>query len=86
MFSKGSKNKWALFLMVLAGIVAGGFIGMFLGEFQYLEWLNLGASFGIDPPFAVNLGLIAISLGFNIKFTVAGLIGVAISIILYSRL
>lgn len=86
MFSKGSKNKWALFLLMLAGVVAGGFIGMYLGELPYMGWLNLGANFGIDPPFAVNLGLIAVSVGFNIKFTVAGLIGTAIAIILYRRL
>ena len=86
MFSKGSKNKWALFILILAGVVAGGFIGVYLGELPYMGWLNLGANFGVDPPFAVNLGLIAVCFGFNIKFTVAGLIGMAISIILYNRL
>ena len=85
MFGKG-KNKWALFLMILAGIIAGGFIGMYLGELPYLDWLNLGASFGVDPPFALNMGLIAISFGLNIRFTVAGVIGMVISIILYKKL
>jgi len=85
-FKKGSKNNWALFLMILAGVVAGGFIGVYLGEFPYMGWLNLGADFGVNPPFALNLGLIAVSVGFNIKFTVAGLIGVAVSIILYKKL
>ena len=86
MFSKGSKNKWALFFMVLAGIIAGGFIGSYLGELPYMGWLTLGASFGIDPPFALNLGVIALSFGFNIKFTIAGVIGMAVSIILYKKL
>ena len=84
--SKGGKNKWALFLLILAGIVAGGFIGMFLADFPYMSWLNLGADFGVDPPFQANLGLIAVSIGFNIKFTVAGVIGAALSIILYKKL
>ena len=85
-FAKGSKNKWALFMLVLAGILAGGFIGMYLGELPFMGWLNLGASFGIDPPFALNLGIIAVSLGFNIRFTVAGIIGMVISVILYRKL
>ena len=86
MFAKGSKNKWALLVMALAGIVAGGFIGVHLSEFPLFNWLNLGATFGIDPPFHLNLGVIAISFGFNIKFTIAGVIGMIISIILYKKL
>ena len=86
MFSKGSKNKWALFIMLAAGIVAGGFLGMFLGNLPYMEWLNLGADFGIDPPFALNLGLIAVSVGFNVKFTIAGVIGMLITALLYKKL
>ena len=31
----GSKNAWALFLLILAGIVLGGFIGVQKG-FQHL--------------------------------------------------
>ena len=86
MFSKGSKNKWALFLMILAGIVAGGFIGMYAGDLPYLGWLNFGTSFGIDPPFVLNLGIIALSFGFNIRFTIAGVICVIVSIFLYKKL
>ena len=86
MFAKGSKNKWALFIMVLAGIVAGGYLGMFLGDLPYMGWMNLGASFGVDPPVAFNFGLIAVSFGLNVKFTIAGIIGMIISIIIYKKL
>ena len=86
MFSKGSKNKWALFLMILAGIVAGGYLGLYLSGFQYLSWLNLGADFGIDPPFALNLGIIAFSISFNVKFTISGVIGIAAAVLLYKKL
>ena len=72
--------------MVLAGIVAGGYVGMFLGELPYMGWLNLGASFGADPPVALNLGVIALSFGINIKFTIGGVIGMIISAILYKKL
>lgn len=32
----GSKNVWALFLLILAGIVLGGFIGVLAEGFQHL--------------------------------------------------
>ena len=83
---KGSKNKWALFIMVLAGIIAGGYLGVLLGGLSNMEWLNFGASFGIDPPLSLNLGVIALSLGFNIRFTIAGVLGMIISIIIYKIL
>lgn len=34
----GSKNSWALFLLILAGLVLGGFIGM-LGRRLISCWL-----------------------------------------------
>jgi len=86
MVSKGGKNKWALFLMVLAGIVAGGYIGMFASNLPYMAWLGYGADFGVDPPFALNLGVIALSVGFNIKFTIAGVMGMLVTALIYRRL
>ena len=42
----GSKNAWALFLLLLAGIVLGGFIGMLAEGVPSLDWLAYGQSFG----------------------------------------
>ena len=38
------KNNWACFLLVLAGIVIGGFIGNLFPS----TWLNYGQSFGLS--------------------------------------
>ena len=43
----GSKNAWALFLLLLAGIVLGGFIGMLAEGIPALSWLAYGQSFGL---------------------------------------
>ena len=42
------KNNWALFLMLLAGIMLGGFIGNAAAGVSGLSWLNYGQSF-ISP-------------------------------------
>ena len=41
-----SKNGWVLLIMLLSGIVLGGFIGMLTARVSGLSWLNYGQSFG----------------------------------------
>ena len=36
------KNYWALLLMILAGVVLGGFIGQLSAGVPALRWLNYG--------------------------------------------
>ena len=40
-----AKNYWTLLLLVLAGIVLGGFIGELTSNISFLSWLNYGQSF-----------------------------------------
>ena len=42
-----SKNGWVLLIMLLSGIVLGGFIGMLTASVSGLGWLNYGQSFGL---------------------------------------
>lgn len=79
----GGKNAWALFLLLLAGIVLGGFIGTLTANVPVLSWLNYGQSFGFDSPIVLNLGILVITFALNIKITIASLIGVVVSVIIY---
>ena len=79
----GSKNSWALFLLILAGIVLGGFIGMLAEGVPALNWLSYVKTFGLDEPIVLNLGLLVITFGLSIKITIASIIGVILSIIIY---
>ena len=40
----GSKNAWALFLLLLAGVVLGGFIGELAKGVPALSWLDRSES------------------------------------------
>ncbi len=79
----GGKNNWALFLLILAGIVLGGFIGMMAEGVPALSWLGYGQSFGLEGPLTLNLGILIISFGLSIKITIASIIGVVLAIIIY---
>ncbi len=73
------KNNWACFLMILAGIVIGGFIGSLFPN----SFFNYGQSFGLTSPVVLDLGIMVLTFGLTIKITVASIIGILIGIIIY---
>lgn len=81
-----SKNIWVLLLLLLSGVVLGGFLGTLAEGIPFLSWLNFGQSFGIDTPLILNLGILVITFGFSIRITMAGIIGVVLAILVYRNL
>ena len=77
------KNNWGLFLLVLAGIVVGGFIGNLAAGVPGLSWLGYGQSFGLTSPIVLDLGIMVVTFGLSIKITIASIIGILIAIIIY---
>ena len=73
------KNSWACFLLVLAGIVIGGFIG----ELFPMGWLNYGQTFGLTNPIVLDLGILVVSFALTIKITVASILGVILALVIY---
>ena len=73
------KNNWTCFLLILAGIVFGGFIGNLFPN----GWLNYGESFGLTNPLVLNLGILSITFGLSIKITISSIIGIVIGIVIY---
>ncbi|MBO5373027.1 MAG: DUF4321 domain-containing protein [Lachnospiraceae bacterium] len=80
------KNNWALFLLLLTGIVLGGFIGELTSKIPFLSWLNYGQSFGFHNPIVLDLGILVITFGLSIKITIASILGVLIAILIYRQL
>ena len=81
-----AKNYWTLLLLVLAGIVLGGFIGELTSNVSFSSWLNYGQSFGLSDPLVLNLGILVLTFGLKIKITIAGIIGILIAILIYRLL
>jgi len=86
MYSKRDRTAWSLVLFMLCGIVAGGFLGEYAGNFQYLSWLRYGAQFGLDQPFSVNLSILTLQFGIMIKLNVCGIIGMILAVFLHRRM
>lgn len=80
---KRAKNAWALVLLLLCGVVLGGFIGTMTEDVSWLRWLSYGRSFGFTSPLLLDLGVIAVTFGLTIQITMASIIGVIIAIFIY---
>ena len=79
----GGKNNWALFLLLLAGIMLGGFIGNLTAGIPGLSWLNYGQSFGLTCPVVLDLGIMVLTFALTIRITIASILGVLLAIIIY---
>ncbi len=80
-----SKNPWVLLLLLLAGIVLGGFLGTLTQNIPGLSWLNYGQEFGLasEHPIVLNLGILVITFALSIKITISSIIGLIIAAIAY---
>lgn len=83
MAAKAAKNNWALFLLILSGIVIGGFIGQLTKGIPALSWLCYGQTFGLTSPIVLDLGVLVLTFGLTVKITIASIIGIVIALIIY---
>ena len=81
-----SKSSWTLLLLLLSGIVLGGFIGEMASSVPGFGWLNYGEAFGLNNPLVLNFGILVITFGPTIRITMASIIGVIIAILVYRLL
>ncbi|HHX61866.1 MAG TPA: DUF4321 domain-containing protein [Epulopiscium sp.] len=84
--SSRDKGFWVLILILLAGLTVGGFIGSLCKEVPYLGWLDYGQTFGLEEPLKLDLGLIWLSVQLVVKFTISGIIGMVLSVIVYRKM
>ncbi len=83
---KTAKNKWSLLILILSGVVLGGFLGQLLGGVSAFQWLNFGQTFGLASPMVLDLGILTITFALTIKITIAGILGMVIAIVIYRLL
>ncbi len=86
-----NKNAWILLLLMLAGVVIGGFLGYLAKGVSWLSWLNFGQEFALGSnqgsgAIQLNLGVVVIQFGISIKITIASILGIIISFFVYRKL
>jgi len=73
------KINWVFLVLVLIGFVIGRFIGTYFeGTF-----LNYGQTFGLNNPIELDFGFIILTFGLKIQITIASVLGVILSLVVY---
>ena len=78
-----NKNVWVLLILLLTGVVLGGFIGNVTEGIPALSWLSFGESFGLNTPLVLDFGILVVTFGLSIRITMAGIIGVVLASLVY---
>lgn len=73
------KINWVLIILVLIGFVIGRFIGTYFDG----TFLNYGQTFGLTSPVELNMGFVILTFGLQFHITIASVIGVIISFVVY---
>lgn len=77
------KNNWVLVIILLCGIVLGGYLGTLASKVGFLSWLGYGNTFGLTSPVVLDLGILVLTFGLTITINIASIIGLIIGIIVY---
>ena len=85
MASVRGKSTLTLFLFVFSGIVLGGFIGEWLGQYDFFYWLSYGKTFGLETV-TLNLSIIQLTFGFLFHINLASIVGILIAILIYRKM
>lgn len=85
------KNNWALFLLILAGLVVGSFLGHLTKDVDILKWLNYGIDFAIGDVnnnniVTLDLGVLVLNFGFRLKITIGSVIGAIAAVFIYKKI
>ena len=84
------RDSLVLLLLMLAGVVLGGFLGHLAKDVSWLAWLDYGQSFGITgaggSALILDLGVLTLQFGLQIKITIASILGIVAAFFLYRKL
>ncbi len=78
-----NRRTWLLVLLLLVGIVIGGFLGELLGG--YIPILKYGYHIEVTPH-TWNLGIFKLTFGLGIKLNMFGVLGIIASIFIYRKM
>ena len=73
---------WLNLFLILVGVVVGSLAADMTLGVSWLKWLSYGLEFGTESPLVLNLNLLRMTFGINIKITVSMVIFIALSLCL----
>ncbi|MCI8481941.1 MAG: DUF4321 domain-containing protein [Clostridia bacterium] len=79
------KNIWILLVFILSGLVIGGLLGELAAKVDFLWWLSYGQEFGLTSPIVLDLNVVKLTFGLQVKINISSIIGMALAIFIYRK-
>lgn len=85
---RGTKNTLLLVVILLIGVVLGGFIGELAQGVDSLQFLNYGQTFGIgaDAPVVLDLWIVTLVFGVSFHLTIGIILGLALALLVWRKI
>lgn len=77
------RNGWILLLLIICGVVIGGFLGELLGK--YIPILKFGYNLGVSPH-TYDLRVIKLTLGLTFNINMFAILGIIIAAMFYRKM
>ena len=77
--NRRSITPLAIFIILIIGIVFGGLIAYLTRSVPALQWLSIGYDFGLKSPVILNMEILELTFGINVRINVAIIIGIILS-------
>lgn len=78
----------AVIVLILSGII-GNLVGVFLSavlpEGALHDTLAKSKAFGLDPPLALDLWIVSVSIGLKVKLNLCGLLFMVLGLFFYKK-
>ncbi len=62
------------------------YFGELASGIDFLWWLGYGESFGLTEPIVLDLSIITLTFGIQMKINIASIIGMAIALFIYRKI
>ncbi|MGI6031504.1 MAG: DUF4321 domain-containing protein [Eubacteriales bacterium] len=81
------KNTFMFWVTILTGLILGGLLGELASKVSFLSFLNYGKSIGISgqSPMVMDLSVAKLVFGVELRLTIASILGLITSIIIYKK-
>ena len=73
---------WMNLFLVIVGVVIGSMVAEMTVGISWLKWLSYGLEFGTESPLVLNLSLLRLTFGIDLKVTVSMILFIALSLML----
>ena len=73
---------WLNLFLVLVGVVIGSMVAEITVGIPWLRWLSYGLEFGTEQPLALDLNVLRLTFGVNVKITVSSVLFIALSLLI----